>query len=51
MVWGGDWPVVDLGGGLPRWVAITREILGGLSEDEASAIAHRTAGDVYGVRL
>ncbi len=51
-LWGSDWPVVNVrGGSLPAWLAATREILEGLSEDEAAAIAHRTAERVYGVRL
>jgi predicted TIM-barrel fold metal-dependent hydrolase len=51
-LWGCDWPVVYVkGGSLPDWLAATREILGGLSADEAAAIAHRTAERVYGVRL
>jgi predicted TIM-barrel fold metal-dependent hydrolase len=39
------------GGSLPGWLTATREILGGMSADEAAAIAHRTAERVYGVRL
>lgn len=47
MLWGGDWPVVNLGSGLPEWIAITRELLAGLSADEQAAIGHRTARRVY----
>lgn len=51
-LWGSDWPVVNVRGGtLPDWLAATRQILDGLSADEAAAIAHRTAERVYGVRL
>ncbi|MBK8085224.1 MAG: amidohydrolase [Devosia sp.] len=49
MVWGGDWPVVNLGAGLPEWIAITGELLAGLSSDEQSAIAGGNARDLYGV--
>jgi predicted TIM-barrel fold metal-dependent hydrolase len=49
MLWGGDWPVVDLGAGLPGWIDITRDLLAGLSEAEQAAIAHGTARRVYGV--
>lgn len=38
MVWGGDWPVVNLGAGLPGWIAITRGLLAGLSAAEQAAI-------------
>ena len=27
MVWGSDWPVVNLGKGLPEWISVTRKIL------------------------
>ena len=47
MLWGSDWPVVDLGAGLPAWIDMTRELLAGLSADERSAIGQRTAQRVY----
>ncbi len=47
MVWGSDWPVVDLANGLPDWIAVTRRILDTLSESEARAIASGTATSVY----
>lgn len=49
MVWGSDWPVVDLGAGLPGWLAITQAVLDGLSPDEAAAISHRNAQRIYGL--
>ena len=51
MVWGSDWPVVNLGKGLPEWIAVTRKILDKLSTDESSAIANGTAQSVYKVGL
>ena len=51
MVWGSDWPVVNLGKGLPEWIAVTRKILDKLSTDEANAIANGTAQTVYKVAL
>ncbi|MBP9183142.1 MAG: amidohydrolase [Fuscovulum sp.] len=47
MLWGGDWPVVNLGAGLPGWIAMTRQLLAGLSEDEQAQIGHRNARAVY----
>ena len=47
MVWGGDWPVVNLGSGLPEWIDITRELLSGLSNDEQSAIAGDNARTLF----
>jgi predicted TIM-barrel fold metal-dependent hydrolase len=49
MLWGGDWPVVNLGAGLPRWIDMTRELLSGLSGDEQFAIGQGTARRVYGL--
>ena len=51
IVWGSDWPVVNLAKGLPEWIAVTREILSKLSDDEATAIANSTAKSVYKVEL
>ena len=34
LVWGGDWPVVNLGDGLLAWSTITRELLSGLTDAE-----------------
>ena len=51
MVWGSDWPVVNLAKGLPEWIAVTRKILGKLSADEAFSIAYGTAQIVYKVKI
>ena len=51
VVWGSDWPVVNLAKGLPEWIAVTRKILGKLSADEASSIAYGTAQIVYKVKI
>ena len=45
--WGSDWPVVNLGAGLPGWLEITGRILSQLSASEAAAIADGTARRVY----
>ncbi len=47
MVWGSDWPVVDMANGLPDWLKVTGTILGGLSDDEAARIAGQNAVDIY----
>ena len=51
IVWGSDWPVVNLGKGLPEWITVTRKILDKLSTNEANAIANNTAQKVYKVKL
>ncbi len=47
MVWGGDWPVVNLGGGLPHWCSLTRQLLLSASEDERAAIGYRNVRKLY----
>lgn len=34
VVWGSDWPVCKLGGGLPGWITATHALLSGASADE-----------------
>ena len=47
MLWGSDWPVVDLGAGLPGWIEMTHALLADLTEAERRAIAQGTARRVY----
>jgi predicted TIM-barrel fold metal-dependent hydrolase len=47
MLWGGDWPVVNLGVGLPDWIALTRDLLQGLTPSEQGQIGQGTARRVY----
>lgn len=49
VVWGSDHPVVRLEGNLTRWVAATREIIKGASEDEQAKLLHRNAERIYKV--
>jgi predicted TIM-barrel fold metal-dependent hydrolase len=49
MLWGSDWPVVNLGTGLPGWIDMTRALLADLSPDEQAAIGQGTARRVYRV--
>ena len=51
MLWGSDWPVVNLGGGLPGWLDVTTAILADLSPTEAEAIGSGTAARTYGLTL
>lgn len=51
VVWGSDWPVVNMGAGLPGWLEITRDVLSRLSDDEAADIARGNAQRIYGVTL
>ena len=47
VLWGGDWPVVNLGAGLPGWIAMTKAMLAGLPQDDRHAITQGTARSVY----
>lgn len=49
VVWGSDWPVANLGVGLPNWIEQSKALLSSLTPDEAAAIAHRNARRVYAV--
>ena len=51
MVWGSDWPVVNLGKGIQEWIKVTRNIFSNLSNDEATAIANTNAQKIYKVSL
>jgi len=46
-VWGGDWPVVNLGSGLARWCQLSRELLSELSADEQAAVFRHNAIKAY----
>ena len=47
LIWGGDWPVVDLGVGLPGWIELSQTLLGALSQDEQAQIGHANARLFY----
>jgi predicted TIM-barrel fold metal-dependent hydrolase len=47
IVWGGDWPVVNINSALPDWIDMTRSLLSDLTPDEQRAIGTGTAKTVY----
>ncbi|MEX0969970.1 MAG: amidohydrolase [Paracoccaceae bacterium] len=47
MLWGGDWPVVNLGTGLPEWIALSRSLLKELSAADQFKVAQGTAKRIY----
>jgi predicted TIM-barrel fold metal-dependent hydrolase len=47
VVWGSDWPVCTLGGGLTNWVAATHALLGGCSSDERHALLSGNARRIW----
>jgi len=49
LLWGSDWPVVDLNGGYRRWFAASEELLGELPENEREGILGGNAFRFYGL--
>jgi L-fuconolactonase len=49
MMWGSDWPVVNLGGSYQRWYAATVALMAGLTPQERAAIMGGTARRFYGL--
>lgn len=47
VVWGSDWPVCTLGGGLSTWVAATHALLSGCSEAERAALLSGNARRIW----
>lgn len=51
LVWGSDWPVVNLNSDLPQWIDIFTQLVAGLSEDEKTAIGYLNAQRIYNVAV
>ncbi|MGN7770104.1 amidohydrolase family protein [Phyllobacterium sp. 22552] len=47
LVWGSDWPVCTLGGGLATWVAATHALVAGCSEDEKAKLFSQNAKRIW----
>ncbi|PSJ63017.1 amidohydrolase family protein [Pseudaminobacter soli (ex Li et al. 2025)] len=47
VVWGSDWPVCTLGGGLSQWVAATHALLAGASADERAKLLSGNARRIW----
>jgi len=48
LMWGSDWPVVELAGGYDRWHAMAQQALRELDADERAAVFGGNAARVYG---
>ena len=49
LMWGSDWPVVNLSGSYQRWYAATVAMMAGLTPQERAAIMGGTARKFYGL--
>lgn len=49
VMWGSDWPVVDLAAGYSAWVQASEVLLDGLDEGERAAVFGLNAGRFYGI--
>ena len=47
LLWGSDWPVVELAGGYTAWREASQRLLAGLTADERAAILGGNAARVY----
>lgn len=49
VIWGSDWPVCTLGGGLSTWIAATHALLAGTSIDERTKLLSANAKRIWSV--
>lgn len=49
VIWGSDWPVCTLGGGLTHWVAATHALVAGCSADERERLFQRNAKRLWAI--
>lgn len=49
MVWGSDWPVCTLGGGLSAWLGATHALLSGVSLEEKRRVLYENAARLWAV--
>jgi L-fuconolactonase len=47
MLWGSDWPVVNLAGGYTKWLAAAETLLADLPSDERAGVFGGTAARIY----
>jgi predicted TIM-barrel fold metal-dependent hydrolase len=47
LVWGSDWPVCTLGGGLATWIAATHALVSGCSDDEKTKLFSQNAKRIW----
>jgi predicted TIM-barrel fold metal-dependent hydrolase len=50
LVWGSDWPVCTLGGGLATWLAATHALLSGCSQEEKTKLFSGNARRIWNLK-
>jgi L-fuconolactonase len=50
LMWGSDWPVLNLAGSYEQWVSACRELVNALSPSEQDAIMGANAARFYGIK-
>ncbi|WP_341678851.1 amidohydrolase family protein [Niveibacterium sp. SC-1] len=50
LMWGSDWPVVNLAFSYPQWLALSESLLGELAPAEQAAVWAGTAQQFYGIQ-
>lgn len=51
LIWGSDWPVLNLAADYGAWVRLSAELIGGLPPEAQHAVWHDNARDFYGLSL
>ncbi|MEP0521405.1 MAG: amidohydrolase family protein [Hyphomicrobiales bacterium] len=49
LMWGSDWPVLELSGSYVQWFNVTQELLSDLADEERQKIMGKTATEFYGL--
>lgn len=51
MIWGSDWPVLELAGSYDRWCTVSHQILAARTEEDRNAIYGGNAARFYGLEV
>jgi predicted TIM-barrel fold metal-dependent hydrolase len=51
VVWGSDWPLVEITSSLSAWVSISRALVAAEPEENQRKLFHANAERVYGVEV
>ncbi|MEJ8854869.1 amidohydrolase family protein [Variovorax robiniae] len=51
LLWGSDWPVLNLASDYANWIGVANSLIGELSPDEQASVWHDTAARFYGLEM